>query len=70
VAYCTHRVIQGASASTSVKHSVNATKAETEQETDNATIEALSNLATSTAADHSYIGGKLLLGQAIGGQLI
>jgi hypothetical protein len=49
-AHCQHKQIQGESATTAGYHSINADVGQTEDQMDEATIGALSNLATATAA--------------------
>jgi hypothetical protein len=60
-AYHQHNHIQGESATTSGYHAANAAVAQTEDEMDDATIEALTNLATSAA---SYSGVVTALTEA------
>jgi hypothetical protein len=55
VAHRQHQLIQGESAATDRYHSANATVGPTEEQMDEATIGALSNPATATAADRGVV---------------
>jgi hypothetical protein len=66
--HCQHKQIQGESAATAGYHSANATVGQTEDQMDEATIGALANLATGTAADRGVVayliqGNTLLIKQ-------
>jgi glycerol-3-phosphate dehydrogenase len=54
-ALCQHKKMQGESAATSGYHSANAAVGQTEEQMDEATIGALANLATATAADRGVV---------------
>jgi hypothetical protein len=54
-AHCQHKQIQGESAATSGYHSANAVVGQTEDPMAEATIVALANLATATAADRGVV---------------
>jgi hypothetical protein len=54
-AHCQHKQIQGEFAATAGYHSYNAAVEQTEDQMDEATIGALANLATATAADRGVV---------------
>jgi hypothetical protein len=54
-AHCQHKQMQGESTATAVNHSDNTDVGQTEEQLDDATIGALANLATATAADRGVV---------------